>query len=526
MTIYGVREGCVRARRAAGLVLTIAMLGAPTVTGAQEVPEAAGPDEQSYTLDRAVDIALRNNRELHVAELDLATAEKQVGEAYGGLFPEINANASYQRNLTVPEAFLPAAIFDPDASPDDLVPVRFGADNQWQAGIDVNQPLFDASVFIGVSTAGKFREFSRESLRGAAQQIATDVRVAYLDVLLAEERVRLTTNSVARVEQTLDEARAMYRVGLLGEYDVLRLEVELANIEPELRRSRDRLVEARRNLAIEMGLPDAVPVRAEGSLASVDPSDLDANTPANRLILTFNGVDDPERLGAAPLVERAAAGRSDVRQLALRRELEEVRVGVAKSELLPTAEAFFNYSLSAQENGGLNFFGENDMQRTTASAVGVRVTVPVFSGLRRYNRVAQRQIEVRQVESRLAELRLRAESDVRTRADQVGEADARATAQRQAVAEARRGFEIASSQYREGTGSRLEVTDAELALRQSELNYARAVYDYLTARARLDLAVGQVPRVDAALDAMFERPGARRSDDTNTELNDERRELR
>lgn len=523
MTIYGIGEACVRARCAAGVALLIGLLGAPAA-GAQEARGAAPPDDTTYSLERAVEIALRNNRELRVAELDLASAEKQVGEAYAGLFPEVNANASYQRNLTVPEAFLPAVIFDPDAAPDDLVPVRFGADNQWQAGIDVNQPLFDASVFIGVSTAGKFREFSRESLRGAAQQIATDVRVAYLDVLLAEERVRLTANSVARVEQTLDEARAMYRVGLLGEYDVLRLEVELANIEPELRRSRDRLAEARRNLALEMGLPDAVPVGAEGSLASVDPADLEANTPANRLLLTFNGVDDPERLGAAALVERAAARRADVRQLALRRELEQARVGVAKSELLPTAEAFFNYNLSAQENGALNFFGENDMQRTTSSAVGVRVTVPVFSGLRRYSRVAQRQIEVRQVENQLADLRLRTESDVRARADQVSEAGARAAAQRQAVAEARRGFEIASSQYREGTGSRLEVTDAELALRQSELNYARAVYDYLIARARLDLAVGQVPRVDAALDAMFERPGARRSDDT--ELYNERRELR
>jgi len=523
VTIHGLGRAFVRARRTAAFALLVGLLGAPSAV-AQEAPDAATPDVPSYSLERAVEIALRNNRELRVAELDLATAEQQVGEAYGGLFPEINANASYQRNLTVPEAFLPAAIFDPDASPDDLVPVSFGADNQWQAGIDVTQPLFDASVFIGVSTAGKFREFSREALRGAAQQIATDVRVAYLDVLLAEERVRLTANSVERVEQTLDEARAMYRVGLLGEYDVLRLEVELANIEPELRRSRDRLAETRRSLAIEMGLPDAAPVGAEGSLASVDPSDLEANTPANRLLLTFNGVADPERLGAVSLVERAAAARSDVRQLALRRELEEVRVGVAKSDLLPTAEAFFNYSLTAQENGALDFFGENDMQRTTSAAVGVRVTVPVFSGLQRYRRVAQRQIEVRQVESQLADLRLRAESDVRARADQVSEAGARAAAQRQAVGEARRGFEIASSQYREGTGSRLEVTDAELALRQSELNYAQAVYDYLAARARLDLAVGQVPRVDGALDAMFERPGARRASDTG--LQNERRELR
>jgi outer membrane protein TolC len=42
-------------------------------------------------------------------------------------------------------------------------------------------------------------------------------------------------------------------------------------------------------------------------------------------------------------------------------------------------------------------------------------------------------------------------------------------------------------------GSQLQITDAELALRQSEFNYAQAVYDYLTARSNLDAARGTVP---------------------------------
>ncbi|MGD8495271.1 MAG: TolC family protein [Gemmatimonadales bacterium] len=492
---------------AAGLVCGPGV-GSAAAQETQEEPGVAVETGRTYTLDRAVQIALRNNRDLRVAALDLATAEKQVGEAYGGLFPTIDGSVSYQRNLTVPEAFLPAVIFDPNASPDDLIPVRFGADNQWRAGVDVSQPLFDASVFIGVSTAGRFRDYSRESVRGAAQQVATDVRIAYLDVLLAGERVRLTANSVERVRQTLEEARAMYRVGLLGEYDVLRLEVELANIEPELRRSRDDLAESRRQLAIRMGLPEAEAVGAEGDLTAVDPEDPEANTDANRLLLTYNGVSEPEASTAGALVERAYGTRSDLRQLSLRRELEEARVSVAKSDLLPSASAFFNYSYSAQENGALNFFGENDTQRTSSAAVGVRIDVPIFSGLQRYSRVAQRQIAVRQIESQLADLRLRAASEVRARFDQVGEARARAGAQKRAVGEARRGYEIASSQYREGTGSRLEVTDAENALRQAELNYARAVYDYLAARARLDLAVGQVPAVDPALTTIYDDPGA------------------
>ena len=82
-----------------------------------------------------------------------------------------------------------------------------------------------------------------------------------------------------------------------------------------------------------------------------------------------------------------------------------------------------------------------------------------------------------------------------TLAEQVNEAQRRADAQLRATAQARRGYDIARAQFREGIGSRLEMTDAEVALRQSEFNYAQAVYDYLTARAQLAAAVGDVPEV-------------------------------
>ena len=90
-----------------------------------------------------------------------------------------------------------------------------------------------------------------------------------------------------------------------------------------------------------------------------------------------------------------------------------------------------------------------------------------------------------------------AENEVLTLHDQAREAYQRAAAQRRAVGQAQRGYEIARREYRAGTVSQIEVTDAELALRQSEFNYAQSVYDYLTAQARLDSAIGVVPMVDA-----------------------------
>jgi outer membrane protein TolC len=80
--------------------------------------------------------------------------------------------------------------------------------------------------------------------------------------------------------------------------------------------------------------------------------------------------------------------------------------------------------------------------------------------------------------------------------EQAEEALDRARGQKLAVEQAGRGFEIASAQYREGLSSQLEQRDAEVALRQSEFNYAQAVYDFLVFQAQLDEAAGQVPMVN------------------------------
>ncbi len=461
-------------------------------------------EARPHTLERAVAIALRNNRQLAISQYDLKTANKQVSEAYGAMFPEVDGTASMQRNLTLPEVFLPAFIFDPTRPPDELVPVTFGADNQWAAGLTVNQPLFDPAVFVGVGTAAAFRHVAQGGVRATAQQVATSTRIAYLNVLLAQEAVRVTQNSIERVRQTLEETRALNRAGLASDYDVLRLEVQLANIEPNLKRAQNEVSETQRVLAIEMGVGEAMAVAALGELHQINLAPGAENGAENAALLGFAGVEDASAARLAELEAIALQSRADLQVVRFRKDLEEARVRYERTLLFPRLSAFFNWSLQAQENGALNFYGENSNQRTTSSAVGVQLEVPIFSGARRWNRIEQRKIGVRQAEEQLADLAQRAINEVETVLEQLDEARSRAGAQRQAVSEAQRGFDIVRTEYLAGTQARLEVTEAELALRQAEQNYALAVYDFLVAQARLDLAVGVVPVVDPVVDQMIE----------------------
>jgi outer membrane protein len=165
-------------------------------------------------------------------------------------------------------------------------------------------------------------------------------------------------------------------------------------------------------------------------------------------------------------------------------------------QYLPEVTLWGNYVINAQDNGSPNFFARGDGQRAYSRLVGLRVSIPIFQGFKRDARIDQKRALVRQAEAQTAQGLDRATSQVKGLVESTEEASLRARAQRRAVEQAYRGFEIASAQYREGISSQLELTDAEVALRQSEFNYAQSVYDYLVARAQLDEATGRVPLVD------------------------------
>jgi outer membrane protein len=431
------------------------------------------------TLERAVDIALEQSRDVQDARLSVESARRRVREAWGSVFPQVNATAQYTRNLSVQGSFLPRIFFDPDAGPDDLVLVKFGSDNMWNFAVRADQPLFRAAAFIGVGAAARYEALQREGLRGRAQDVVTRVRISFYDVLLAEESVRLTENTVERIRRTLDEMQRMERAGIASSYDVLRLEVELANVEPALRRARNAATAARRSLAVELGLRDLEAVEIEGNLLGLEPDSL-----APVVMVGANG-------DASAVVQEAVRQRSEVRQLELTESLRQAELRAQQSEYLPEVTLFGSYSLAAQQSGSPVFFG-SEAQRSYGRQVGVMVSMPLFSGFQRPQRIAQQRLLIQQLRTQRDLLEDQVEHQVRTYADQVEESRQRATAQRLAVRQAQRGYEIATVQYREGISSALELTDAESALRQSEFNYAEAIYDYLVARARLEDALGQV----------------------------------
>ncbi|MDR9418376.1 TolC family protein [Gracilimonas sp.] len=447
-------------------------------------------DNSELTLEEAIKLAVINNPEVNRAILSVKDADEMVDIAYSEVYPNISSSVNYTRNFEVPVQFVPGEFFGGD--PGTFIPVEFGTDNNWQGGISVQQNIFRGEVFVGLSTSVIFKTVQEENLRAVTQQVITQTRSAYYGVLVAKEQVRLQEAQINRLEQNLEENRSRQRAGLVDDYAVTQLEVQLSNQRPQLIEAEYALKEAYRNLKVALGIPLEVDFEVVGDLNSFDIVDQNFTAEQNRAI---KKVDQMNPFAFEKSTEEQSdfiEARGDVRILQARLNLNEKEIQAVKSRFLPTITASYNLQWSAAESGTPNFF-ENSSRFQT---MGVNVNLPIFEGFKRIADVQRAQIARKDIEVQQRAARLNAENEIESAAETLNKAFETAEARKQALAQAQEGYERALKRLENGIGSQIEVTDAEVQVRQAEVNYAMMVFEYLSAKAQYDLATGQVPYVD------------------------------
>jgi outer membrane protein TolC len=473
-------------------------LMAITALHAQQNKEmnVADLSNQEVTIKQAISLALANNSDIKRAWLSVEDADEQVKIAWSNVLPEISSNISYTRNLEIPVNFVPAKFFDPNAPADKLVPLQFGTDNNWDGGFSVSQTIFRGEAIIGIATSTLYKSAQQENLRATTQQIITQTRLRYYNVLIARERLALQEKSIQRIEENLEENRKRYKAGLLDEYDVLQLEVQLANERPKLTEAKYALDQAYRNLLEAMGLPVQLDITAVGDLIEFDIRSDQATVAENEELKAID-TETPLKLDPTEdLMNMIDEWRGDLRILDVRTQLKDREITAIKSRFLPTLETTYNLQWTAAQPGSPNFFGESN-QRARFQTLGFNLRVPLFTGFERLSNVNRAKIEQRDLKEQIEQTKRTAKSEIISAQETIEKTYQTLQARRLAIKQARRGYDIAKSRLQNGVGSQLDVSNAELQVQQAELNYATMVFEYLSAKAQYDLSIGQVPMTNA-----------------------------
>jgi outer membrane protein TolC len=318
-------------------------------------------------------------------------------------------------------------------------------------------------------------------------QLTIDVQRAYLQALFSDRLVQIQAENLSLASARLTQVQQLEGGGRAARYDVLRARVERANLEPQVLQARnDRelaLLELKRLLNIPVERPIAL-------TTSVDARAL------------------PALLASYERDSTAEAVRASVRSAELVARARRDAIAVARADLLPTVNVFFQTGYQAFPVSGFpTDFGRvatrfcpsgSDPSRTCNNGgwfsdrqVGVQVSWPLFDGLR-----AKGNIDLAQAQARLAETQLNLEREqvalevAQARAE-LARARAAFAAQQLNAEDANAAFRLASLRFTRGVGTQLDVSDAQVALLTAQTNEARAVYDLYLASASLAFALGR-----------------------------------
>ncbi len=421
-------------------------------------PVFAQSPRQTITLKEGLHLAFARNETVLIAQENLSKSQQQVREAAADAFPQVSTSLQYTRNW-----LLPTFIFD---TPQGQQRVSVGAHNQVIGNIGIRQPIYSGGkTFAALHIARLFRKYSQESVRSAHQQVHADVETTFYDLLLAEELVRVTQLALERAQANLNRVQKLHQAGRVSEYDVLRAQVQVAELRPDS-------IQAENNVALTalafknlVGLTPETPIKTTGE---------------------FRAQSSVKDSSSSQLVSLSLKFRPEILQQRLEVQMRQKAQVVSQAGSRPSLDLLVNGQWEAQKND-FNF-SSGDFNQSWFS--GLTLSVPVFDGFRTGAKVAQSRADLRRAELIHQQIERSIHLSVLQAQQQCQEAQLRKNAQVQTVDLARRGLSIAESRYANGVGTQLEMIDAQLSLQRAEADLAIAQRDLAVALVLLEYRVG------------------------------------
>jgi len=399
----------------------------------------------TLTLQQCVDIALKNNPQIRVAEGNFDAAEASFVLARSAYFPQISFQASGTKNAGT---FLVGPIARP------------GEFNSYAASFQGQQLLFDFGRTIGrVSSSSNFADASEQEYKGAQENVVLNTHVAYYGLLQAQRVRDVNSETVKQTEEHLKQAQAFYKVGRNPQFDVVKAEVDVANANVNLITAENALKLAR------VQLENALGVKLKEDIVLRD--DLEVPQESN--------VDVKAALATA------FQTRPEVIASRTRVEANKALVTSAKAAHLPAISV----------TGGYSWRGfALDQPLYNSWNVGLSFSVPIFEGWAVVAGVDQANANLKAAQASDDATTQSVVLDVQEQYLALQESAQRIAASKKLVAQAEEALRLSQGRYNFGAGSPIEITDAQVTLSNARITYIQSLYDYRVATARLQRAMG------------------------------------
>ena len=411
--------------------------------------------QQTVTLKQAIEFALQNKADALKSRLDITNADAKILEAKAGTLPKVTGNANITYNPIIQEIALGGQTF------------KMGQPWVAVAGVQLQQALFNQQVFIGLKAAKSTKEFYQLNANLTEEQIIERVSNAYFQVFTAQEQKNTLESSYSSTEKVRNVIKSLYDNGLSKKIDLDRTNVNLTNIETNIKQSNNGITQAENALKFYMGMPIETKIQLVQEDMAVTPHLLDETVNTDE--------------------------RTEVKVLLKNKELLEYQKKATIANYYPTVNLTANYNWQGLgEKFPLTNGSSKGVMWSDYSAIGLGINIPIFNGFATKAKVQQNQIDIDKLEIDIKDTKLGLDQAYQNAKAQIENSLATLESQKANVKLAEDVLADTKSNYQYGLATLTDLLEAENSLVQAKNNYTRAILDYKIAEVQYYKSKGEL----------------------------------
>ncbi len=411
---------------------------------------AAQDKEIRLSLDEALTLAEKHDLSLATARLDVETGDATVREAISTALPNISVSSTVMRHMVVP-----TLLFGGER-------IQITRPNEITTNASFQQPLWLAGkVGMALKAARNYRQIARDALVSSRARLKSDVVREYFGLVLTDDVVSVTREAHDQARRHAETVERMYKVGMASEFDLLRAQVEVKTLEPEIARAEKNAELARISLLNRLGL-----------------------NPEDKLVLTEELAPDFKAvspLGFSDAMIAAEQSRSEFNIFELQEKINKINVRVESRNLYwPNFTFGLSYQRNAQEVKLKNMPTADWLETFTWT---VNMQVPLFDGFATPAKIQKAKIGLRRTKFERIQFEHLIRLEVSNALNELKRAKNQVSSLKSSFELAEKALDIAQTRYEQGMSTELEVLDAQLSLHNARLGYLQGLYDLRVADA-------------------------------------------
>lgn len=417
---------------------------------------AKGGEKVSLDLHQCIKMALSRSLTLAQGIQKLKNREQEIREVRGTAYPQLEFEANYTRigNITK---------FDFG----DGNKVSFTPEDNYVTKLMLTQLLYSGGQVKAAlrlaESAKKSIELEQEFTREMTIMLVT---IDFYNALLANEMIDVAEETVKTVKAHLKNVYEMKKEGLVSEFDVLRAEVELANVKPLLIKSKN----GRKN--------------AFARLADIIQWDKDVET------LSVKGSFDltESKINEKEIFSLALNNRWELQILNANLSVMRENVSIKKGAFKPSLVFFSNYDWSNDELD----LATGNTKWNEGWNLGLVANWKLFTGFQTSAKVAKTEGDLKILEIEKKKLINSINLEVTEAINNYHVSRELLQSQKKNIHQARRGLEIAEVRFKQGISTQLEVMDSRTALTKARSDYAITMHNYTLSKISLEKVTGLI----------------------------------